>query len=85
MTVAEQKMDKAVNRFIDAFELVFDEDWEHSRGCLLAPECYGCKDSFLKTDTADEENNWCNRAALLYSYRELVSVMMKQEKRQEIL
>lgn len=69
----------AVNEFIDDFEMVFDEDWFCSKGRFESPELYGCDQSFLYPDTDDEGNNWGNRAALLRSYRELVSIMMRQD------
>lgn len=82
MITQDKKLMTAVNRFVDAFELVFETDWEHSKACLQSPESFQCEKSFLLPDTTDEANNWCNRKALLSSYREVVSLLMKQGLRQ---
>ena len=74
----DERLQAALNRFLDSFEHVFHDDWEHTKGCLRNPSSFACEESFLYPATDDEGNNWCSRKCLLSSYRELVSLMMKQ-------
>lgn len=72
---------KLLTDFISNFELVFDEDWEFSKGCLrddfqknfVAPD-----GTFLNPGVDDESNNWANRGQLLHTYRNLIAEMQKQ-------
>ena len=71
-----------LNEFLDYFEQVFGSDWEFTMTRIADAKMYGIERSFIVTDTYDEENNWANRARLLTSYRELVSLMVKRGLRQ---
>ena len=58
--------------FLDAFELVFDADWQMTKDCLADPtHLISNEGTFLNPQVADEANNWHNRGALLAAYRNL--------------
>ena len=64
--------------FVCAFELVFDNDWSMTEVCLQDDVRDGyIRDgrTFLSPGVRDESNNWCNRGALLASYRDLVAYL----------
>jgi hypothetical protein len=69
-----------LTEFMSSFELVFDNDWEFSQGCLrddwqqhfIVPG-----GTFLNPGVNDESNNWANRGHLLDVHRRLVGEMKK--------
>ena len=58
--------------FLNAFELVFDLDWDMTKNCI-ADSGYLISESgtFLRPMVNDESNNWANRGSLLEEYRNL--------------
>jgi hypothetical protein len=68
----DQELTEAVADFAGSFELIFDEEWEHSKACLMEAGHYIEPDgTFLNPGVADESNNWANRGSLLANYRRL--------------
>jgi hypothetical protein len=73
----DEKLEKALSRFVDYFELVFDQDWDHTKACLQNPDTYiDPAGTFVNPLEDDEANNWGNRKALLEAYRDVVELMM---------
>jgi hypothetical protein len=73
----DEKLDQAYSRFVDYFELVFGDDWDHTKGCLRSPDTYiDPVGTFLNPLEDDEANNWGNRKALLEACRDVVELMM---------
>jgi hypothetical protein len=68
-----------VVRFVDLFELVFENDWEHTKVTLHVPDdlpgFITPDGSFLNPGVEDESNNWANRGSLLAAYRRLRSAL----------
>lgn len=65
--------------FVEAFETVFDEDWDHTRVSLGADTAemgfIAPTGTFLKPGVEDESNNWGNRGYLLSMYRRLAALI----------
>jgi len=73
----DEKLDQAYSRFVSYFELVFGDDWDHTKGCLQSPDVHiDPAGTFLNPLEDDEANNWGNRKALLEAYRDVVELMM---------
>jgi len=74
----DKELDLAVSRFVDSFEHVFDHDWHNqTKACLQSPDTFiDPAGTFLNPIEYDEANNWCSRATLLETYRQLVELMM---------
>ena len=72
-----EKLLFAYASFLDAFELVFDKDWEMTRDCIADPAFISERGTFLSPDVVDESDNWANRGVLLAAYRELKKSLMK--------
>lgn len=78
-----------INRFVRNFEGVFQDDWEHTKGCLGLDDSAGAdllmhafilpNRDFLSPGVEDEANNWCSRGALLASYREVREILDEAE------
>ena len=73
-----QALEDAVADFMQAFELVFHNDWD-----LTVDRCQDDlfikkSGTFLAPEVEDESNNWANRGSLLASYRRLRSLMKEQ-------
>ena len=64
----------ALNDFAFTFDLVFDRDWEMTKGCLEDSDLY-VKGTFINPLVDDESNNWSNRGALLANWRRLLECM----------
>lgn len=67
--------------FLGAFECVFDDDWEHTKGCIDSDviNCFIAEEgTFLNPGVADETSDWWNRGGLLRKYRALRQEVMKQ-------
>jgi hypothetical protein len=58
--------------FMDALELVFDNDWHMTKSSIpdIDENC-----TFLRPGVADESNNWANRGHFLAVYRQLRDVI----------
>ena len=79
--MTDQELKNKMTEFMQCFELVFDGDWDFSKGCLTddSQHHYIVADgTFLVPKVADEDNNWANRGALLAAYRELLAAMKAQ-------
>ena len=75
------RVEKATQEFLEAFEHVFGDDWDYTRGMIA--DDYG--ESMIKNDGTflspgvdDEGNNWANRECLLARYRDL-TVLLGEE------
>ena len=74
MPTAHQQVREATEAFLDAFELVFDNDWENTVAWLAGDgrsHVIADRGTFLHPAVADESNNWANRGHLLAEYRRL--------------
>ena len=70
------KLLRVLDEFLSAFELVFEDDWEFTQGCMEQSEYFISEDgTFINPRVEDEGNNWANRGSLLESYRELSKCM----------
>ena len=67
----------AYESFLSAFELVFDNDWDMTKGCISNSTFISERGTFLAPEVDDENNNWANRGALLAAYRHLKDVLKK--------
>ena len=73
------KLEQLTAQFIDSFEHVFGDDWEHTKGCLDMPQCFvEPGHTFINPGQFDEGNNWCSRGRLLETYRSLAEELMKR-------
>lgn len=72
--------EKLVNRFVFSTELIFEEDWEHSKLCLENLESFISENgNFLNPKVANEESEWGNRALFLNDYRRLRNFINSNE------
>lgn len=72
-------LEDAISDFVQAFELVFDNDW-----WLTVDRCQDRlfiekNGTFLAPQVEDESNNWANRGHLLDSYRRLKLLMSENK------
>jgi hypothetical protein len=77
-----------VAHFLGAFELVFDQDWDFTKGTICDDkeyrECFIAeKGTFLdpfpgEHFTGGKGDNWANRSFLLSRYRELRAFMISE-------
>lgn len=77
----DSNLEDKLRRFMTAFELVFDNDWEFTESAINGDMCMwmiAADGTFLRPKVLDESNNWCNRGNLLKAYRELVVEMKTQ-------
>jgi hypothetical protein len=84
----ESELISRVLRFLYAFELVFDQDWDFTKGTICDDkeyrECFIAEDgTFLdpfpgEHFTGGQGDNWCNRSHLLSDYRELRAFMISE-------
>ncbi len=76
--MASDELQQALTRFVEAFEEVFERDWEYARA-MLAPanldSFIAPGGTFLNPGVEDEVEDWGARAELLTRYRELRRVM----------
>lgn len=70
-----------VNDFLESFEVVFDNDWDHTLASLqdTCADIYEVRWSFINNSSPDEGDNWANRKWLLKEYRKLVKAMMEYD------
>ena len=73
-------LESSLERFVYAFEAVFDNDWEFTKTALGGDGIHHLVPgkSFLEPGVEDEGNNWGNRGALLRAYRELLAAMAQR-------
>lgn len=72
----DQDLEKAASAFVDSFELVFDNDWWHTKHSIEDSESYiKPAGTFLNPGVDDEHNDWANRGNLLDAYRKLRAVL----------
>ncbi len=73
----DEKLDKAMSRFVSMFEFVFGStDWEYTKLCLKEPDSFvDPQGTFINPLVEDEGNNWSARSALLEAYRDVVEAM----------
>lgn len=72
--------EKLVNRFMYSTQLIFEEDWEHSKLCLENLKSFISENgNFLNPKVENEESEWGNRALFLNDYRELLKFMNNNE------
>ena len=77
-TEQSQNIEQKLNSFLDSFQLVFDHDWDMSKGCLKDENIkffISDNGTFLDPQVDDESNNWGNRGGLLASYRDLCEAL----------
>lgn len=75
----DTELERVAAEFIDAFEHVFGDDWEHTKGCLSSPDLFIDRElTFINPGQFDEANNWCSRLRLLERYRCLAEELMKR-------
>jgi hypothetical protein len=71
-----------ISTFLTCFHAVFEDDWDHTQ-LSLEPDSlhFYIKpgSTFINPNVVDEGNNWGNRAALLESYRTLVSFILDND------
>ncbi len=79
----EMELTNAAAEFVRYFELVFDNDWDHTKNIIQDPERY-IKGTFANPGVGDEENNWANRARILESYRRLKALLVSRGAAKEI-
>lgn len=70
----DKELSNAAAEFVHYFELVFDNDWEHTKSKVQEPEHY-IKGTFANRAVDDEENNWSSRARILEAYRHLKALL----------
>jgi len=72
------KKDKLIDRvenFLDMFEVVFDNDWDHTKMRIDDPNFIRHDGSFLSPGVDDIGNNWANRESLIDSYNGLKELL----------
>jgi hypothetical protein len=76
----DKELDLRISRFVAMFEMVFEEDWPHTKACMESPDVFiDPEGTFLCPLHDDESNNWGARKGLLETYRKLVEVMMARD------
>lgn len=70
----DAEFEEAVAEFVGAFEVVFRYDWQYTKQ-MIGDEEPGR--TFIEPGLDDELEDWGARAALLETYRKLISVMQK--------
>lgn len=74
-----------VAAFLEAFEVTFADDWDHTKMCLDDNGFIRDDGDFINPGVADEGDNWANRGALLEAYSELSGAMEGQREKPELL
>lgn len=70
------ELNTRLQRFLSAFELVFNNDWDFTKSSILDEYLISQHGTFLdpfpgKHFTGGKGDNWANRSYLLAAYREL--------------
>ena len=71
----DDNLKNAVTRFLEAFEEVFDKDWEYTKGNIDVEEYISPNGTFLNPKVDDEIEDWGNRGFLLHEYRQLKNLL----------
>jgi len=71
-------LEKAAADFVSNFELVFDNDWSHTKESSGRERYLKATGTFLAPDVEDESDDWSNRGNLLDAYRTLKTVLQTQ-------
>ncbi|ANJ68049.1 hypothetical protein A9404_12295 [Halothiobacillus diazotrophicus] len=72
------ELNKRISNFLVSYRVIFEDDWEHTKGCLENSEYFISEQgSFIEPRVSDEGNNWGNRPFLLNSYRRLIEYIHK--------
>jgi hypothetical protein len=76
----DREMREAVEQFVGAFEVVFDEDWSYSRDHMLGnmDRIIPGGETFLRNSQDPDGLNWGSRAALLGAYDRLLQAMQER-------
>ena len=88
MLILDKEFEETLYKFLESFEVVFDEDWGHTRDCL-SPENIdghigGPAGTLLTPAVADVRSigtNWSNHRALLESYARLIELLLERQAR----
>lgn len=72
----DNELNKRIQDFLIAFELVFDIDWDYTKLSILDEYLISEKATFINPFpdeyfTGGKGDNWGNRSSLLAAYREL--------------
>jgi hypothetical protein len=76
--IKDPQLEAAIVRFVEAFALVFDNDWEMTKDRICDPSYVTPSGTFISPGVSDESNNWANRGNLLDSYRRLVALLQER-------
>lgn len=74
-TDQRHEFEQALDDFVSAFELVFDNDWDLTRSRICDEDSISAEGTFINPRVESEDNNWANRGSLLSSYRHLRKMM----------
>ncbi|MBD1825035.1 hypothetical protein H6F51_21435 [Cyanobacteria bacterium FACHB-DQ100] len=71
-----EELNKRIQGFLDAFEGVFDVDWDYTKNLILDEDFIDPSGTFINPFpgehfTGGKGDNWGNRSSLLSAYREL--------------
>lgn len=79
----DPELQEAIEDFVGAFEVVFDQDWAYGRDHMVynMDRIIPPGETFLHASRDPEGVNWGSRAALLQAYERLAAVM--KERRME--
>jgi hypothetical protein len=76
--IKDPELETTVLRFVATFSLVFDNDWEITKGIIRDALYVSPSGTFVNPKTSDESNNWANRGSLLHAYRELIALLKER-------
>lgn len=73
----DRELQQAIEQFVGAFEVVFDEDWPYGRDHMVhhMHQIIPADGTFLHPTRDPDRVNWGSRAALLQAYERLAAVM----------
>lgn len=71
----QHEFEQVLARFTSSFELVFGNDWDHTKANVADEYFVSDGGTFVNPGVQDESNNWANRGSLLTSYRRLREMM----------
>ena len=79
--MSDPDLDSLTQRFLGAFQLVFQDDWSYSRYLLESDMPYVVgTGTFIEPSTNFATDNWGARRALLQAHGELIRELAKQGK-----
>ncbi|WP_172205357.1 hypothetical protein [Niveibacterium sp. COAC-50] len=75
--MSDSELESAIARFLGAYEVVFDIDWEYSRELMQhdMANVIGSEATFARPAPGFENKNWGARTALIRAHQELVSLL----------